>query len=123
MVVFGTVSIYPTAASRTTVTGTLSLLSASAICFLERTDNMSHELCVCVCVLRVQFPHQLVCFGNVCVVSPGCVWLGLCDEDCEAFLLGCSFLQHPQYYSGGGMGQDFLREKERDLFFKNTSFL
>lgn len=82
---------------------------------------MSHELCVCVSYM---FSSPINLFAlEMCVVSPGCIWLGLCDVDCEAFLLGCSFLQHPQYYSGGGMGQDFLRENKIDLFFKNTSFL
>lgn len=46
------------------------------------------------------------------VPSPGWVWLRLCHVDREAFLLRCSFFQHPEDNSGVRVGQDFLQRED-----------
>lgn len=49
--------IYPTAASRTTVTGTFSFLRASAICRLNKEKNTDS---VSVCPVRIKLGHSLL---------------------------------------------------------------
>lgn len=100
-------NIYPTAASRTTVTGTLSFLRASAICRLNtQSTNKKRMKWMSVRPLGVERGH----FTDS-VHSPGWVRLRFSHIDREAFLLSCSLFQHPQDDSGVRVSQDFLSER------------
>lgn len=100
-------NIYPTAASRTTVTGTLSFLRASAICRLN-TESMNKKRMNWMSVrpLGVERGH----FTDS-IHSPSWVRLRFSHIDREAFLLSCSLFQHPQDDSGVRVSQDFLSER------------
>lgn len=101
---------YPTAASRTTVTGTLSFLRASAICRLN-AEKIQWVFVPLQNKSRPRFTDS--------VNSPGWVRLRFGHIDREAFLLSCSFFQHPEDDSGVRVSQDFLKHtREKSLSLK-----
>lgn len=97
---------YPTAASRTTVTGTFSFFKASAICRLNTGKNtVWFSERVLQEVARTQFTGS----GR----SPGWVRLRLGHINGEAFLLCRCLFQHSEDDSGVRVSQDFLRRRRQ----------
>lgn len=98
---------YPTAASRTTVTGTFSFFKASAICRLKTWEKKKKK--------KVWFSERAA-FREAARTpftgsssSPGWVRLRLGHINGEAFLLCRRLFQHPEDDSGVRVSQDFLR--------------
>lgn len=99
---------YPTAASRTTVTGTFSFFKASAICRLKTCEGGKKKKKVWFSE-RAAFREAARTPFTGSGGSPGWVRLRLGHINGEAFLLCRRFFQHPEDDSGVRVSQDFLR--------------